>query len=336
MIRWLCEALVRLYLPRRHLVGAEHVPARGPALYVLNHPNGLLDPVLLRIVLARPIRFLAKSTFFENPVGRLAMAAFDCLPVFRRDDPGVGLTGSRRNRETFARCRDALLAGDEIALFPEGTTHSDPQLRPLKTGAARIALAAAEHRPPSLTVVPVALHYTAKTVFRTPVHVVVAEPIALLDHVQLHAEAPRAAVAALTDAIADRLTRALHDATRLAQAASAATVRPARSSQLALLLALAPIALVGAVTSYLPYRLAAPLAAAITKDVEVLSTVKLLAGALLLTVAWCIEVALAAWLVGAAAAIVAAASLPTAAFAALRFSETARDLFTRPTEGADT
>lgn len=329
---------MRLYLPRRYLAGAERVPARGPALYVLNHPNGLLDPVLLRIVLARPIRFLAKSTFFENPIGRLAMAAFDSLPVFRRDDPGVGLTGSRRNRQTFALCRDALLAGDEIALFPEGTTHSDPQLRPLKTGAARIALAATEQLPPGLTIVPVALYYVAKTVFRAPVHIVVAEPITVVDQGRRAVESPRPAVAALTDAMAARLTRALDDAERLAEAASAQTAHQHRSSRarrLALLLALTPAALAGAVTSYLPYRLAAPLAATVTKDVEVFSTVKLLAGALLMTVTWSAEITLAACLGGPAAAMVTAVLLPASAFAALRFSEIAHGLLTIAPGGAD-
>ena len=83
LVRWLAEALVRLYYPARAVEGAERIPAGAPLVFVLNHPNGLLDPLLLRITLGVPARFLAKSTLFGNPSGRLAMDAFDTIPIYR-------------------------------------------------------------------------------------------------------------------------------------------------------------------------------------------------------------------------------------------------------------
>ena len=47
IVRWLAEALVRLYYPARAVEGAERIPTGAPLVFVLNHPNGLLDPLLL-------------------------------------------------------------------------------------------------------------------------------------------------------------------------------------------------------------------------------------------------------------------------------------------------
>jgi len=212
LLRWMGETAVQLYYPRRSVAGAEHLPPRGGAIYVANHPNGLLDPMALRVTLKRPVRFLAKSTLWGNPFGRLAMDAFACLPVFRlRDAAEIGRVDTvALNEETFARCRAALAAGDDLALYPEGTSHAEPRLKPLKTGAARIALGAAAEaalaparRPPVL--VPVGSRYEAPAKFRSALHLVVGPPIDLGPYLPRHAADPRAAIDVLTDEIRARL-----------------------------------------------------------------------------------------------------------------------------------
>jgi 1-acyl-sn-glycerol-3-phosphate acyltransferase len=199
--------LVRLYYPTRVVEGAERIPLGGPLIFVLNHPNGLLDPVLLRVAVGRPARFLGKSTLFANPLGRLAMNAFGTIPVYRVRDAGARAGDASRNDESFARCRQALGQGEALALFPEGTSHSDPQLRPLKTGAARIALSAeAEHDGKlGVTVVPVGLDYERKARFRSRVLLVVGEPIAIAPQLPAYRQDERQTVDQLTDEIRQRL-----------------------------------------------------------------------------------------------------------------------------------
>ena len=51
----------------------------------------------------------------------------------------------------------------------------------------------------------------------------------------------------------------------------------------------APLALVGAALGWLPYRAAAPFAARVTSETDVLGTVKLMAGALFVSLAWAAE-----------------------------------------------
>ena len=207
LLRWLGEALVRLYYPNRVVEGVERIPAGKPIVFVLNHPNGLLDPVLLRIAMQRPARFLAKSTLFGNPLGRLAMNAFGSIPIYRAHESGARAGDASRNDESFAKCRAELAAGGSLALFPEGVSHSDPQLRPLKTGAARIALSAeAEHDGKlGVTLVPAGLHYEQKATFRSSVLLVVGEPVEIAPLLADYRRDERATVTALTERINARL-----------------------------------------------------------------------------------------------------------------------------------
>lgn len=211
LIRFAILTLVRLYYPHIEMRGGNHLPAAGPVIFVLNHPNGLLDPLLLMTKSARPISFLAKSTFFANPIVKLCMDAFGALPVFRQRDRGLagGPDGNSlaSNENTFARCRALLQQNKALALFPEGTTHSETRLLPLRTGAARIALSAEAEASWQLgvRVVPVGLWYQNKTRFRSAALLVVGEPFDLQEYASLYTEQPRQAVQALTQRIGQSL-----------------------------------------------------------------------------------------------------------------------------------
>src|SRR3989442_1946858 len=127
----------------------------------------------------RRVSFLAKAPLFRMPVIGWVCRAFEAIPVYRRQDPG-GVTEMVRNQETFDAARRVLLGGGAIALFPEGTSHSDPKLRPLKTGAARIALGAAAALPAAapLSIVPAGVYYPPQPTFHTPALLPFAEPLA--------------------------------------------------------------------------------------------------------------------------------------------------------------
>lgn len=185
---------LRIFFRRIELVGLERIPDRGPVIFAVNHPNGLVDPLFLLCFAARPVSFLAKAPLFRYPVIGWFVRTFDAIPVYRKQDKTAG-----SNRETFARARELLRGEGGIAIFPEGTTHDDPRLRELKTGAARIALGA---QVDDLVIIPTGIYYTAKHLFRSAALVVYGEPLRVTPApVDDEAEPPRDEVERLTAAI---------------------------------------------------------------------------------------------------------------------------------------
>jgi glycerol-3-phosphate O-acyltransferase / dihydroxyacetone phosphate acyltransferase len=178
MVRRICcvalRLVLRVFFRRIEIAGAEHSPASGPVIFVLNHPNGLVDPLFLLCFAPRAVSFLAKEPLFRMPVVGFFVRAFGSIPVYRRQDPGSDVA---RNRETFARAREALSRGGALALFPEGASHDEPKLLGLKTGAARIALGAAATE--GLRILPAGLYYTWKSRFRSGALLSFGEPLAV-------------------------------------------------------------------------------------------------------------------------------------------------------------
>ena len=173
----------------------------GPVMYVGNHPNGLIDPGIMLILAQRKVTFLAKEPLFRMPVLGQIMRGMDALPIFRKQD---GLGDTSKNEGTLTASVDALVKGRAITLFPEGKSHSEPQLAELKTGAARIALEAARQGV-AVKLVPVGITYEAKNRFKSRVHVEVAPAVAAREFLEKPGEDPHEAAVRFTEAIATAL-----------------------------------------------------------------------------------------------------------------------------------
>ncbi len=188
--------LVSIFFRRVEIVGEGRLPVSGPVVLVANHVNSLVDPLLLIAASPRPLRFLAKSTLFDNPLMRPLLALAAVIPVYRRMDSGVD---TAKNLETFTRCHELLRSGGALALFPEGISHNEPALAPLKTGAARIALEAEERFGPlGVRIVPMGLTFDAKGEFRSRALVEIGEPIDPAAELEQGGASDPAAVRALT------------------------------------------------------------------------------------------------------------------------------------------
>lgn len=240
IIHAIISIALRLFFRRIEAVNVESVPESGAILFVLNHPNGLVDPALVFVSLKRRVSFLAKSTLYDNRIGAFLLRTFEILPVYRRIDAGG--VDAAKNTSTFENCFELLRRNRCIAIFPEGISHDATKLQPIKTGAARIALGAlgvnrteekrktgaarrqyqekTENRSQAddgrrttdefdLKIMTVGLYYTSKTAFRSEAlirygEILDVEPVELDEN----NEPPREAVLALTARIETALRRA--------------------------------------------------------------------------------------------------------------------------------
>jgi 1-acyl-sn-glycerol-3-phosphate acyltransferase len=152
------------------VLGFEDLP-RGPRLVVANHFNGFVDPVVIAGAMGRLPRFIAKATLWKTPGVPVLMRAAGVLPVHRSTD------GGGDNQGTFHSVVAELHRGETVAIFPEGTTHDQPHLAEVRTGAARLALDAAQAGVAGMHIVPVGVTFEDKVALRSRVVVRAGRPI---------------------------------------------------------------------------------------------------------------------------------------------------------------
>jgi len=208
---------LRVFFRRLEVRHRERLRLPGPLMLCSNHPNTLMDPLVTAVQRHQPIAFLAKSTFFKNPILGAIMRSGNCIPIYRRQD-AEGASGgptpdqlAANNEASFGRCYDYLERGGTVMIFPEGTSVSERRLRPLKTGAARIALGTeARHDfKLGLRLVCVGTNYFDPSRFRSDVLLNVAPPIVVAEYADRYRQDPEAAADELTEEIRRRLTRRL-------------------------------------------------------------------------------------------------------------------------------
>ena len=117
----------------------ELIPEKGPLLILANHPSTFMDPIVIATLINRKVYFLAKGELFKNKFTRWLLPKFNMIPVYRKqDNPEL----MNKNEDTFNKCFEHLEKGGAILMFPEGISITERKLKPIKTGAARIALGA--------------------------------------------------------------------------------------------------------------------------------------------------------------------------------------------------
>ena len=85
----------------------------------------------------RKVNFVATVQLFQIKPLKWLLSNCGVIPINRvKDDPKA----MRSVADTFEACYRVLERGEAIGIFPEGITHDDPQLKTVKTGAARMAL----------------------------------------------------------------------------------------------------------------------------------------------------------------------------------------------------
>lgn len=181
VLRGLGRLALRWFYRDVEVLGIERLPSTGPLLLASNHPNALVDALVIGCTLHRPVTLTAKATLLENPITRLLLRVVGVVPLRRASDDvarsGGGVLDPSRNANAFAAVLKVLQRDGVVLLFPEGRSHSDPELAPLKTGLARIALMAWNECGVAVPIIPIGLTFERKWEPRSRVVMRVGKPI---------------------------------------------------------------------------------------------------------------------------------------------------------------
>lgn len=201
-LRQLLSLAVDLYFVEIDSTGREKVPRKGPVIFAANHPNSIMDTVILGTQVDRQIHYMARSGLFKNPVVAAVFDRCGVIPI-HKNPKGEGTS----NDAAFASAYDVLAQGGCIGIFPEGQNSREREVLRVKTGTARIALGAerANDYELDIKIVPVGLNFEDRDQFMSQVLVRFGEPIEVAEFARTHKVDEKQAVVELTERIGDEL-----------------------------------------------------------------------------------------------------------------------------------
>lgn len=205
-LKLVMQITVRIFFRSITIRNKELIPSKGPLMVLVNHPSTFMDPIVIGTMLNREVFFLAKGSLFNNAFSRWLLPKFNIIPVYRqKDDPSL----MDKNKETFAKCFEHLEKGGALLIFPEGTSITERKLRPVKTGAARIALGAEAQNDFGLgiNIVTIGLNYANPHKFNRDLFINIDPPISTNDYKQHYKTDEYAAVEELTEHIRQKLEK---------------------------------------------------------------------------------------------------------------------------------
>lgn len=151
------------YYKKIMAVGKENIPKKGAVLFVSNHKNALIDPLLVGTISPRDIHFLTRASAFKIKFIKWILGTVNMMPIYRMRD---GKEALAKNEEIFQQCFSILKREKCLLIFPEGTHDIRRWVRPLSKGFTRIVFGFLEEHPETdLHIVPIGLNYTDATKF---------------------------------------------------------------------------------------------------------------------------------------------------------------------------
>lgn len=206
LVRPVARYVLRYYYRNIDLTGLENIPPNAAVILAANHPTAFIEPCVLACFQPRTLWFLARGNLFKNGFFTALLNAVNILPVYRLEDGGYEKL--KDNYDTFGACYRALSKQRAIMILAEGRCIHEKNLRPLRKGAARIALGAL-HRDPALRevyIVPVGCNFTSADRVRGQVMIRCGEPILASDYLDEYRRGEATAIKNLTSHLRARLS----------------------------------------------------------------------------------------------------------------------------------
>jgi len=150
LLRWISGIAIHWFYRDIRVTNRNAIPDRGPLLIAVNHQNALVDSLMIGWIVQRRVTMTAKATLTKNPLVALLFRTLHVVPLRRASDEisnaDINVPDRSRNSEAFSEILDVLENDGAVLIFPEGKSHNESRLEPLKTGLARLALEARDGR----------------------------------------------------------------------------------------------------------------------------------------------------------------------------------------------
>jgi 1-acyl-sn-glycerol-3-phosphate acyltransferase len=150
LLRWISGIAIHWFYRDIRVTNRSAIPDRGPLLIAVNHQNALVDSLMIGWIVERHVTMTAKATLINNPLVALLFRTLHVVPLRRASDElpraDINVPDRSRNSEAFSAILDVLETDGAVLIFPEGKSHNESKLEPLKTGLARLALEARDDR----------------------------------------------------------------------------------------------------------------------------------------------------------------------------------------------
>lgn len=175
LFKFLVKFSLFFYTKKIIVNGKENIPKKGAVLFLVNHPNGLIDPLIVAVNNPRTQYFLVRAASFKNPLIKRFLESLNLMPIFRMRD-GVRQLGN--NLEVFSKCFDLLKQQKALMIFPEGSHNHRRNVRNLSKGFTRIVFGALEKNPTlDIYLIPVGVTYQNPSIYPSNVSVHYGTPI---------------------------------------------------------------------------------------------------------------------------------------------------------------
>lgn len=157
-------------------VGKENIPKKGAVLLAVNHPNGLLDPLIVTTNVPRDTFYLVRAAAFKNAIADKILRSLHLMPIYRIRD---GRKEISKNEAVFKDCFEILKNKKTLMIFPEGSHDQRRTIRTISKGFTRIVFGALERYPDlKITIIPVGISYQNVGQFPSKVAIHYGSPIA--------------------------------------------------------------------------------------------------------------------------------------------------------------
>lgn len=158
--------------------GKKNITKNRAILFISNHPNALIDPLLVGTHSSRNLYYLTQAGVFKNSIVKKILDSVNMLPVYRVRDGLSSKELKKYNDEVFQYCHQILNKKQALLIFVEGSHNFRRKVRPFRKGFTRIVFGAMDqYNDLEIDIIPVGMNYTSVDAYAAKVCVNYGKPI---------------------------------------------------------------------------------------------------------------------------------------------------------------